>query len=698
MRAASLALAAFASLHCPGQCLRPEPPAGGHPLHFDLVVSVTYTDGYETFGSMIYPATSPPACGWPLVVHVHPLGMHRGVNLQTQMMIAGQGYAVWSYDVRGQGQAIPANPTHPQSGSTIWGPLERHDLVEQIQFVAANPAWVGIVDASRVAVMGSSQGAAHAWAAAAFSGQPVSYPGRPTHVFPTIACVAPTDLVADPADDWLRAGRLWSSWFVEALSGSYSAMPFDPGFVQMCRDAFVAQDPGNLIAAWAAEGRLLSGQLATSSVPVYYAHAYHDIVDGPFSAMLRLESMQGPRRALLGTIGHGVAPNLAEGQLRSALAVRWFHRFLWNEPNEVDLELPYILPELPLLASERDDPNHLWSRAHVASTTTPPTAQRFWLHDDASMQATAPLAPQVDAILQQTIDPLTTTFTPYNYLHVPAVRDLPNVLAACPLSERVWSAVLPEEVQMTASSRLHLRLLPHQPSWMIAVLLTVQPPDPGADEVVIATHGIASSNSVAEVPETHEVRLPPIAVRIPAGSTLRLRLRNLWLRELPQAPSLEVAPLFHDFRVDIVHGDPEGSWIDVPLEPPALRLVADRTWLELAAPAPIVATLRGGTARAGAFYFTAVGMSGHLPGVPFLGTVLPIEADWLAATSAGSGDQPWFTGFFGLLDAAGQATSTFDLSSIVLPQAMNGWRFTFCAFAFDAAGGSASNPCDVMLR
>jgi predicted acyl esterase len=679
-------------------CARPVPPAGGHPTAVDLAVTTTYSDGYVTFASLIRPSTPPPTCGWPLVVHVHPLGQTRGFDLDLQMLIAGQGYAVWSYDVRGQGQAVGANPGHAQAGSTLMGPIERCDLAEQIQFVASNPAYAGVIDATRIAVLGSSQGAAHAWSAAAWSGQLLTVQGRPPITFPTIACVVPTDFVADAIDDWLRGGRLFSSWFVEAISGSYQGMPFDPVFLQTCRNAFQAQDPASLLAAFVAEGRPIGTQLATSTVPVLYAHAYLDLVDSPLSAITRLEAMGGPHRALLGTIGHNVAENLAERAYRRSLIVRWLHRWLWNELNEVELEQRYVLPELPLRQMDRDDPAHLWSRTHTGALTTPVSAVRRWLQDGGTLETQAPTSPQPAAIIQQLIDPL-ATFTPQTYLAQPAVRDVQNVLTVCPLQELVYACTTVAETQIAASATLSVEVRPHDPEWMLAALLTVQPPEPGADEVLVASQAFTASTSSPNTTEIHEVRLPPIAVRIPAGSTIRVRLRNLWLRELPMPHTLETAPLFHDFRVDVLHGD--DTWIDLPLQPVAPRLVADQTWLDLASPVPITTTIRGGAARGGYPYFALVGLSGQLPTVPYLNEEIPIEADWLAVASAGAAYPPYFTAFLGFLDASGETTCTCDLTSVVLPQGLNGYRLTFAAFVWDgpwAPTGAASNPCDVMMR
>ncbi|MCA8966032.1 MAG: alpha/beta fold hydrolase, partial [Planctomycetes bacterium] len=290
-------------------CPRPLPPADGHPLALDPVVALTYSDGYQAYGSLIRPSVTAPTCGWPLVVFVHPLGSTRASDLDLQNLIAGQGYAVYSYDVRGHGQSMAANPTHPNAGSTLWGPIERCDLAEQILFASANPAWAGVVDGTRVAVVGSSQGGVHAWNAAAWSGLPLTVPGRTALTFPTIACAVASDYVAEPIDDWLRGGELWSTWFLEAIAGSYAGLPIDAGLVQAARSAFVAQAPQQLLAHFATEGRAVAPELLASTVPVLYSHAYHDRIDSPLETLRLLQNMAAPRRVLLSTVGHNTPAN-----------------------------------------------------------------------------------------------------------------------------------------------------------------------------------------------------------------------------------------------------------------------------------------------------------------------------------------------------------------------------------------------------
>lgn len=703
MRLPSLVvLGAFVAAANAQGCVRPLPPPGGFPLQVDLVVPVTYSDAYETFGTLLRPAAPPPSCGWPLVVFVHPLGSMRSHQFDLQQRIAGQGYAVWSYDVRGQGQAQLANTQHPNQGTTLWGPVERVDLAEQIAFVAGNVAWTGDVDATRLAVMGVSQGGGHAWSAAALSGQSIAAPGRPSIVFPPVACAIPIDLVADPIDDWVRGGELFSTWFVEAVSGSYTGTPFDAAFLQTARAAFVAQDAPGLVTTLQSEGRALRPLLAASSVPILYHQAWFDIVDGPLSAVQCLESRSAPFRVQLGTVGHAVPANAHEIARRDEASLRWLHRWLWSEANEIELEPPFVLAQLPLDPLVHDDLQSLWNHTVTAAVLPSPTATRWFLHDDGVLHDASPIAAQTSLAVHQQIDPLATTFTPNDYLNDPLVRQLANVLAACPLQERVYTLTTSAPSEIASSPLLHLELVPDQPSWMLAAVLTVQGPEPGAIEVMLSAQAIARHDSVAGIAEQHDVRLPPIAARIPAGSTLRLRLRNLWLREWP-GQSIEVAPLFHDFQVELRHDvAPAGCWLDLPLVPTKPRLVLAGEVLDLATAAPIQGQLRGGSERGGYPYFAAVGLSGQVPGIPYLDDAVAIEGDWLVITSAGSLQAPWFTGFLGFLDVDGNAAIALDLSSAApLPQVLNGMQLTFAAFVWDgpwAPTGAGSNPCDVQMR
>jgi len=706
VRAASLVLANVLAVHAAAQtCLRPEPPYGGFPTQFELVVPVDYSDDYLTFGTLISPQAPPPSCGWPLVVFVHPLGQNRAFDQDLQLSIASQGYAVWTYDVRGHGQAVAANATHPQPGATLWGPTELLDLAEQIAFVSGNVAWAGAVDTTRVAITGSSQGGGHAWSAAAWAGQTVQVGSRPPRVMPSVRCVVAHDMVADASDDWVRDGVMWSTFFTNVIAGEYAVMgvPFDATLVADARAAFLAQDPAPLLAAFAAAGRSNNAQLATCAVPLLYTHSYHDFVGDPLAGLVALQSMPAPHRALLGTGGHGTPANAAERSFRDAMTLRWLNRYLWDVPNEVEFESPCILAELPLSTVQRDDLSSAWNRAHLEDPLAPATTTRWFLHDDLTLAEEPPVEPQVAGPVLQVIDALAVDFDPAGWLDQPTVRDLGNVLQACPLHERVYSFTTANETQLEHAARVHLRLVPDRAEWMLAALLTVQPPENGAPEVMLTSRAIASRASVADVAEEREFVLPPVATRVPAGSIVRLRLRNLWLDEYPMTAGLMTVPLFHDFRVDVVHGDATtGSWIEVPLQPVRPKLVSTTTTLDLATLPAFDMHLRGGVDRAVFPYLLAVGMGGQLPMIPYLGEMVPVEPDWMVGVSVASMQAPFFTGFLGFLDAEGEAIGHLDFSSIApLPGFLAGWSLTAAGFVWDgefAPTGAPTNALDVQFR
>ncbi len=682
-------------------CPRPTPPQGGFPTHIDAVLPVTYSDGYQTVATLVRPDAPPPTCGWPLVVFVHPLGSTRAAALGLQLEVASRGYAVWAYDVRGQGQAAQQNPGHVGAGSTLWGPVERCDLAEQVLHVGNEPAAVGFVDASRLAVIGSSQGGAHAWAAAAWSGLPLAVPGRAALTFPTVQCVIASDYAAENADDWLRGGRLWSSWFVEALAGSYPGLPLDSAFLLAARAAFENQDPAALLAMFAGEGRTLATKLAASTVPTLYVHSYHDRINAPLLGLESLATMAGPTRAILTTGGHNSPTNDLEFDFRDATYLRWLDRWLWDEPNEVELERPFVQSQLPLTAAERDDPQHAWSRAHSGDPLTAANPTRLWLTGGGQLATSAPTTAAPHESIEQVIDP---TFTANAYLTISAERNPANVLTKCPLDEAVYSYVTVAESDLAAAARLRLHVVPHAPDWMIAALLTVEVPG-SAEEVMLCSGAVHAGGSTPLTAEDHTLVLPPVAARLPAGTTVRLRLRNLWLREAPMVRQLEVAPRFVNFRVDVVHRgatSAEASWLDLPLEPVRPKLVAERTHFDLTTAAPLEIFVRGGESHASRPYFVSFGMSGHLPPTPFLTGSLPVQTDWLLGVVNAAWFTPELQGFLADLDGSGNATAVLDFSAYApLPSEFAGVRLTFVSFVFDDStltSGVAANPCDVFLR
>jgi predicted acyl esterase len=675
-------------------CARPQVVGAGHATILEPTEAVTYSDNYQTEGNLVRPDLPVPPCRWPLVVQVHPLGDSRASSLPWTTAIAAQGYAVWVYDVRGQGAAQGLNLNHPQPGTTVFGPAETYDLAEQIQHVSQ--AHAGIVDTGRLAVLGVSQGGAHAWIAAAESGRPLTVAGRGTITFPTVRCVAALDYVAEPTAEWLRGGTLFSSWFTNLICDDVvPSFALDTAFRDRAAAAFRDQDPASLLASFAAEGRPIEHLLGQSTVPIFFAHSYHDSISGPLSALPFLSGRTDPNLALFSTGGHNTPANRHESTFRNGLIVRWLDRFLWDEPNEIDLEQRFVSALLPLDRSHREDPDQLWGRSPGGDPLAPlvpnqGSAQRFFLVDDGTLAETAPTASSalpIDHVIGS------GAFRPHRYLADAAVRQLGTVLAACPLSELVYSMTLPAEAQLEFAPALSLLVTPQESRFMVAALLTVQPA--GGEETMLSSMGVGVLDAVPQVPRRVEFRLPPVATVLPANSTLRLRLRNHWLRESPQTRALEVAPLFVDFHVLVAHGDATtGSWLDLGLADvrPQLLCRADR--LDHVTLAPIDFHLRTGSDLANGAYYLTFGSSGQVPVTNRHGTALSLDADWLTYSVESAIVSPFFTGFLGDISPEGTATARLDLSFV-------GTRLTFGAFVFPSMFSPtavSSTPVDLLIR
>jgi hypothetical protein len=222
-------------------------------------------------------------------------------------------------------------------------------------------------------------------------------------------------------------------------------------------------------------------------------------------------------------------------------------------------------------------------------------------------------------------------------------------------------------------------------------------------ELMLGSRGVASTQSQMGVPERTEFRLPPVASVLPAGTVIRLRLRNLWLREAPMARQLETAPLFQDFHVQVNHGPGTlGSWLDVPLRTPTVQLVSRTLYMDYTLMDPLQLLLRAGMARAGGLYYVTAGVSGQYPGLNRHNTWMALHADWMSGLVENCVLLPQFQGFLGDLDPTGQASALLNVHQYApLDPVFLGTKLTFGSFAFapnDLVNGAASNPLDILLR
>ena len=679
------------------QCSKPAIPAGGLPVSVIANQLVTYADGYKTKGDLVIPNAPTPSCGWPVVVFVHGLGANRSSDRIEQWGIAMNGYAVWTYDVRGQGDAVTLNGA--TLGHSFDGSAEKYDLAEQITFARAS--FPSLLSQALVAVTGFSQGGIHSWAAAALSGRVVTAPGRPMALFPKIAAVAPRSFVAEPIEVRVQDGTFFERSFIEYVAATPTTAVLDPAFHTLTQNAFLADNPKSLNLAFQLEPlRPVWNLLPSTAVPVLWGHAFHDEIRSPQSGLDALATLPAttPWRAMLGSGGHGAPENDQQWALWNVLRLRWFDRFLWNEANDVDQEariLSFLPPLDPLTLRDKAA---LWSSR--SDTKWPPVnslAVRLYLTASGSLDPTPPTSAGTPTTINHQPQ---GGYSPNAYFTNWNERQTNTVLARIPLSERTFRTLpLPLDLEFAGPVRVHLAFVPNAPAVQLTALLRVLVP--GATQpMTIAVHGKASRTEVPNQASAFEFDLGSVATNLPIGSIVELIVRNHWLREAPWANELVAVPLFTPFALTLMHGNTavDASWVEVTYRPrQGVGLVSATVSTLVAAPAPILLDIRGGTNRAGSIYVIAGTLSGHDPY-----GILPIRIDALTDVLLAVANSALAPGFIGLLDGSGNAQAGLDLPSLApLPPQLAGQRITFAGCIFDPAlpfGVAVSAPLDVHLR
>jgi predicted acyl esterase len=683
------------------QCGRPPVPRAGLAIEQRAVERVTYSDGVQTEGRLLVPTEPAPSCGWPLVVYVHSLGSQRDQDRAWQEQVAAQGFAVWAYDVRGQAAARGLSV----AGTTLYGPTERYDLAEQIAHVRA--AHAALVSPTRIAVIGDSQGGMHAWMAAAQSGKPLSVAGRGTLLFPEITCVVGADFVTEPTAHRVRGGTLFAAPFLDLCTIDPLTLPFqiDPGFASGVVQHFAAQDPAGLVAFLRGEpGRVVDDELATCAVPILFHHAWHDSICGvgPILDAVRRLPATTPFRLVASTVGHAVPRNDYELQLKRQLSMRWLSRFLWDERNGVDEEARFVLAWMPLDPQRHADPASLWEHAYVGEFPAPEAVPfRLYTDDRGGLSTSEPGGAGGTATrIEHLVAP---GFDAQAWLADTALRGVAAVQQRIPMSERNFDTALTAALDLVGAPRVSLRIVPDAPRFAVCALLLAKPP--GHAEFRMLSHwGVGVLDADPGIAQTVDFELSPIAVRLPAGTELRLNLRNHWVPEAPHLRGVVAVPLFDSYRLDIAHGDGiEASFVDLPvLNEPAVTLVASELTMDADAPGRTDFALDAGAARAGWSYLLVAGSSGQLPGIDLPGGRLPIRLDELTVAFAQSVGSAELIGFAGALDAAGRGLAVLDLTRIgPLPVSMVGRRLTFATWVHRSPVdflGAPSNPVDLVIR
>lgn len=672
------------------QCSKPAVPAQGFATTILDDELITYADGYKSEMMLTYPSVAAPSCGWPLIVFVHGYGGRRA----PQRSIASRGYAVVTYDVRGQGAARRLN-RRPGTSLTMWGPVEKYDLAEVVAH--ARKTWPTLVSKTKLGVSGSSQGGIHPWFAAAYSGRSITVPGRGTITFPRVDVAAPQNFVPDPLDHFLRGGTLFSTDLLNRVTGTIDSAVVDPKFVALVERFFKARDASGLRRTLDAEpGRSVRSLLAQSRVPISSAHAYTDSVMGPLDAVQSIATMssQVPLRAVLSTRGHGSPLNQAEGNLRDQERHRWFDRYLWDIKNGVENESRSIWAVFPPETSTFQDAKSLWGhRDEAGIRPAGRVARTRYLGAGGQLRATQ--GNGAASVLKHRV---AANFTPTKYWTDATLRTMAGTLAAVPLDEHVWQETLARQTEFVGVPSVELSVVPNAERFTVYAMLSARLPG-ATQDFMLSRFGRGVVGARANVAMTLRFELGPLGVVLPRGTVLKLTLRNHWLREAPMQRRIVSVPYFTPSDVAIQTSSklilPASPRVGVDLLSSSYRIQASR-------PANVDFVLRGGNARNSSVYVILASLSGRSPGLQLPGDTLPLNFDPLTALFLQLASTPNFRGFVGSFDAKGEASARATLSRLgTFPPALVGQRLSFAAWAFDAnAGiaGRASNPHDVTIR
>lgn len=680
------------------QCTDPPLPAAGFATTAALDQLITFSDAYRTRVDVRWPTAAPGPCGWPLLVVVHGFPSNKnGEVAVVAAEYAARGYVTVAYDVRGQGSAIALNPGR---GTTLMALAEWIDLFEVMEWVEAQqPA---LVDFARIGVTGVSQGGAHSWAAAAYSGRVPPLNARRSAPFPVVRAVAPTVMVPSHTDAATFDGTAFvDSWAGFAYAPPNATFALDAGFQATMRTFVLADDPAGMRAWMRADpGRDFQALLATSTTATLATMAWLDEsmpVDPTLRALAAMPATT-PKRALLTTGNHGTPTNAYEAGRVDEVRRAWFDRFLKGAFEPVELGPPVLSAVLPSSAAEYLTGSTLWR--HRADAALPPAnvAPSVWhLRQGGQLTVAPPTTNESPELVQHTMP---AGYDLQAWRADGAGTNVTQALARMPLSSFSYTTPpFAAATELAGAPSVRLEVTAQQARFLLAARLEVVPPTGNPQIIAQGGRGVflASAPAVATV----AFDLSTTACVVPAGGRLRLSVRNHYLVKPAALDAFRCLPPFVPSTVAIEHRPGLLSQLTLPMRPQVGIDAATATrQLDLAQPAPVAFTLRSSAAFSGSPYWLLASLLGQGPATPLPGgDPLYLWFDSLTGSLLGAAGNPLFPGFVGVLDANGSATATMDLAPVApLPAFFAGWRIHFAPLLLAGSAASAGPPLEIVLR
>ncbi|MCB9880317.1 MAG: hypothetical protein H6834_00880 [Planctomycetes bacterium] len=684
---ASLVLALLSSgVHGRAQCTDPTPPRTGFVPKYVTDRPITYSDGYKTLANVLYPDATPPSCGWPLLIMVHGLSGSRSTGSLEAYALVSQGFFVVTYDVRGQGDARALNPGRP---SKLWSLDEWIDLAEVIEW--AGTQYVGQVDLGRVGVFGDSQGAVHAWAAAAWSGKALPTNARRTKAFPEIDCVVPRYFDPHVVDAFVPGGNAFLYYL--AGFGYQSPNPtvdLDPAFRAQITSA-IDQNDGATLAAYlrSIPGVDFVSLLEQTTVPILAFAGWQDTWSDPRGVIELLDKLPTttPHRCYLTTGPHGMPLNANQVARQIFLTEAWMKRWLKGSIEPVELGPGYDVAQMPSNDAEYGSPISLWR--HRAYSDWPPasaTTERLYLRELSGLTPSQPGATEGDSTVQNTV---AANYGPSEF--VADKGELAKVELQIPRSTSSFTtAAFAADIEYACIPKFSLFVEGASKDVLLGARLIVVD---GTTERVLASGGIAVEFVTVPSSQRVDFELSPVATLVKKGQKLRIEIGNYDVQTPDRIGGavFRRIPCFASFTAHVKHNASQLSWVELatlPMVPPSLE--SAETTISVTSPQAKTFTIRSSSEWKDALYVILLGFSGEGPAKVFPdGSELWFTPDDGTFAFVSAINLPMCANFAGVLDANGEATCTLNLGLLngTIPLSLVGGNITIAPTFFTFTRG-----------
>jgi predicted acyl esterase len=680
------------------QCVDPPAPAAGFAVTLAADQLVTFTDAYRTRADVRHPSAAPGACGWPLLVAVHGFpGSKAGPIAAMSASYAARGYCVVTYDVRGQGSGIALNPGR---GTTLMGLNEWIDMFEVMEWAAA--AFPGVVDRQRIGVLGISQGGAHSFAAAAWSGRTPPANPRRSAPFPVVRAVAPTVMVPSHTDAATLDGTAFvDSWAILAFAPPGPQLAMDAAFQAVMRAHVLASDPAGMRTWMRSDpGRDFQHLLPSSTTAVLATMAWLDETMNANSTLAAVQSMSAAagRRVFLTTGNHGTPDNAYETARVDAVRRAWFERHLKAGTEPVESGPPVTSACLPSRPSEYLGANTLWR--HRADPSFPPataTTTTYYLRQGAALATSPPTSAESPETIVHSVP---AGYDVIAWRADGAGQNLALALARIPLSTATYETPpASTDVELAGIPQLTLEVTPQQANFLLAARLEVVVP--GNPPQVVSQGGLGVRQAGGPAPAPVTIEMGATACVVPAGARLRLSVQNHYLGKAAATESFRYMPMFTSAQVALEHRPGAASRLQLPVRPTVrIDVATTATQVALAAPAPVNLDVRSATAHAGAAYWLVCSLSGQGPALALSATEqLYLAPDALTLAFLGASGSALLPGFAGVLDATGRANAALAFNLLApLPSELLGARLHLAPLELQNGALGAGAPLELEFR